>query len=87
MSSAKVRAYADENTIAAALVHDVPAAHEIANWLRQQPELLVVIKMDGIHWVNTTESEDPYECEIHHARYGDYVVLKPTGFEVVREED
>lgn len=82
-----VRAYADEETIAAALVYDVPAAHEIALWLRQQPELVAVVKMDGLYWINTKDSDDPYECEIHHAHFGDYVVLKPTGFEIVRGEE
>lgn len=81
MSSAKVRAYSDENTIAAALVYDVPAAHEIARWLRQQPELMVLVRPDGIRWMDMNTEEG------WHARFGDYVVLKPTGFEVVREED
>lgn len=79
--TAKVRAYSDSNNIAAALVYDVPAAHEIAVWIRQEPKNVVIVKVDGIHWLEMdTETS-------HHARYGDYVVLTPSGFSVVRDDD
>lgn len=81
MSEGKVRAYSDKENIAVALVHDVPAAHEIARWVNMEPRYRAVVKVDGIHWINM-ETE-----EIVHARFGDYVTLKPTGFDVVREEE